>query len=557
MKMDTFKKDLIDAARGISPADAVFKNAWIFNPFTLSWDEGSLAVKDGIVLGTGDYSAKMVYNLKGLYITPGLIDAHVHIESSLLSPREYARLVVCHGTTTVVADPHEIANVAGTRGLDFMLAEREGAAADIFYLLPSCVPATPAERGGAVLNAADLRPYIAKEGVLGIAEMMNVPGVLSTDPDIGEKLSLSGTRDGHAPGLSGRDLNAYILAGLQSDHECTQISEAKEKLDRGMYIFIREGSTERNIRDLIPLVSHATVSRCCFATDDCHADLLLKSGHIDRCIREAVRCGLSPELAIRMATLSPAERFGLSDRGVLTPGRRADFCIIDDPARFRIKKVFRDGREVLRSKPAATTVPPESFHCVTPQARSIRISGSGPARVIGLVPHQIITEPLEYEISAQAIPDISRDLLKVVVVNRYRPGPCGVGLVHGFGFSGGAIASSVSHDAHNIVAVGTSDSDILWAIDEVIKARGAMVAVRGNTRTILPLDCAGLMSTLPYQQVAARLADLHTTTGLMGGITDPFMYLSFLALTVIPSLRITDRGLFDGIAFRDVPLFIS
>jgi adenine deaminase len=498
-----------------------------------------------------------VYDFTGLYIVPGLIDAHVHIESSLVTPREYARLVVLHGTTTVVADPHEIANVAGTAGLLFMLAEREGAATDIRYLLPSCVPATPTETGGATLDAADLRPFIEREGVLGLAEMMNVPGVLAGDPGIGEKLALATVRDGHAPQLLGKDLNAYLLAGLQSDHECTALAEAQEKLERGMYIFIREGSTERNIAALIPLVNPATVSRCCFATDDCHAGLLIESGHIDRCIRRAIECGLPPELAIRMATLSPAERFGLSDRGALVPGRLADFWIIDDPRSFAVKKVFRSGVEVTVTKPEGTAVPPESLRCATPSARSIRITGSGTARVIGLISRQIITEPLEYSVDALAIPDMIRDILKVVVVNRYRPGPCGVGLVHGFGFSGGAIASSVSHDTHNIIAAGTSDPEILWAIDEVIKARGAMVAVKGNTRTILPLDCAGLMSTLPYPQVAARLADLHRTTGLMGGISDPFMYLSFLALTVIPSLRITDRGLFDGVAFRDVPLFIK
>jgi adenine deaminase len=555
--METFRKDLLDAARGVVPADIICKNASIFNPFTCLWDTGTLALKDGTVLGIGDYTGKTVYDFRGLYIIPGLIDAHVHIESSLLTPGEYARLVALHGTTTVIADPHEIANVAGTAGLEFMLAEREGAAADIRYLLPSCVPATPTEAGGAALDAADLRQFMGREGILGLAEMMNVPGVLAADPGIGEKLALSPIRDGHAPLLSGKDLNAYILAGLQSDHECTTLAEAREKLERGMYIFIREGSTERNIAALIPLVSMATVSRCCFATDDCHADMLLESGHIDRCIRRSVECGLAPELAIRMATLSPAERFGLSDRGALVPGRRADFCVIDDPRRFVVKKVFRGGVEVTVSKPAGTVVSPESFHCTTPSARSIQITGSGTARVIGLVPHQIITEPLAYAVDAQAVPDLGRDILKVVVVSRYRPGPCGIGLVHGFGFSGGAIASSISHDTHNIIAVGTSDPEILWAIDEVIKARGAMVAVRGNTRTILPLDCAGLMSTLSYPQVAARLADLHRTTGLMGGIEDPFMYLSFLALTVIPALRITDRGLFDGVAFRDVPLFLE
>jgi adenine deaminase len=555
--METEKIDLLEAARGLVPADIVCKNAQVFNPFTCSFETGTLAITDGIVLGIGDYPGKTVYDFSGLFIIPGLIDAHVHIESSLLTPREYARLVALHGTTTVVADPHEIANVAGIPGLEFMLANREGAAADIQYLLPSCVPATPTETGGAILDAASLRPFIGRVGVLGLAEMMNVPGVLSGDPEVMKKLALSTIRDGHAPLLTGKDLNAYVLAGLQSDHECTTLAEAKEKLERGMYIFFREGSTERNITALIPLVNPATVSRCCFATDDCHVDLLAESGHIDRCIRRAIECGLSPELAIRMATLSPAERFGLSDRGALVPGRRADFCVIDDPRKFTVKKVFHRGREVTASKPAASEVPLESFHCTTPSALSIHITGSGTARVIGLVPHQIITEPLEYTVDDQVVPDLGRDILKVVVVNRYRTGPCGVGLVHGFGFSGGAIASSVSHDTHNIIAVGTSDPEILWAIDEVIKARGAMVAVRGNTRTILPLDCAGLMSTRPYPQVAALLAELSRTTGLMGGISDPFMYLSFLALTVIPSLRITDRGLFDGVAFRDVPLFIS
>ena len=555
--MVLFRKDLLDAARGLIPADLICKNAQIFNPFTCSWETGTLAIKDGTVLGIGDYSGKTVYDFRAQYIIPGLIDAHVHIESSLLTPREYARLVALHGTTTVIADPHEIANVAGTAGLEFMLAGREGAAADIQYLLPSCVPATPTEAGGAILEAADLRPFMGKEGILGLGEMMNVPGVLAGDLAIEEKLVLSPVRDGHAPKLSGKDLNAYILAGLQSDHECTTLAEAQEKLERGMYIFIREGSTERNIGALIPLINPVTVSRCSFATDDCHADLLAESGHIDRCIRKAIENGLAPELAIRMATLSPAERFGLTDRGALVPGRRADFCVIDDPRRFVIKKVFCRGVEVTVSKPSGAVVPPESFHCTTPSAASIRVTGAGTARVIGLVPRQIITEPLEYTVDADAVPELNRDILKVVVVNRYRPGPCGVGLVHGFGFSSGAIASSVSHDTHNLIAVGASDPEILWAIDEVIKARGAMVAVKGNTRTILPLGCAGLMSTLPYPQVVARLADLHRTTGLMGGIADPFMYLSFLALTVIPSLRITDRGLFDGVAFRDVPLFIS
>ncbi len=555
--METFSKDLIDAARGFTPADAVFKNALIFNPFMGDWERGHLAIKNGLVLGIGNYTGIKEYDLSGSYIIPGLIDAHVHIESSLLSPREYARLVAPHGTTTVIADPHEIANVAGAPGIDFMLAERSGAGIDILYLLPSCVPATPMETGGAVLDARDLRKFIGCDGILGLGEMMNVPGVLAADPSVGEKLRLFTIRDGHAPQLRGNDLNAYILAGLQSDHECTRRDEAEEKLRRGMYIFIREGSAERNIDDLIGLVTRTNAARCCFASDDCHADLLFEQGHIDRCVRQAIGCGLEPELALRMATLSAAERFGLSDRGALTPGRRADFCVVDDLRQFIVRKVFVRGSMVLPSSSVPCTGPPSPFTCRIPSADEIRITGSGEARVIGLVPRQIITDSLRYTLGAQEIPDLPRDILKVVVCNRYRDKECGIGLVHGFSLKRGAIASSVSHDAHNIIAAGTSDEEIRKAIDGVIRSRGAMVAVVGKNQTILPLDCGGLMSTLPYPEVVQRLKDLHTVTEHMGSIEDPFMYLSFLALTVIPSLRITDRGLFDVRERADVPLFIQ
>lgn len=555
--METFSKDFLDAARGLTPADAVFKNALVFNPFISGWERGDLAIKNGLVLGIGTYIGKTEYDLSGSYIIPGLIDAHVHIESSLLAPREYARLVALHGTTTVIADPHEIANVAGAQGIDFMLTERSGTLIDIQYLLPSCVPATPMDMGGAMLDARDLKQFIGRDGILGLGEMMNVPGVLSADPAIGEKLRLFSIREGHAPLLRGLDLNAYILAGIQSDHECTRRDEAEEKLRRGMYIFIREGSTERNIADLIGLVTQNNVARCCFATDDCHVDILFEKGHIDRCVRRAIECGLEPELALRMATLSAAERFGLSDRGALTPGRRADFCVVDGLHQFIIKRVFVLGKEVNPAYSVPLTSPPSPFSCRIPSADEIRIRGSGEARVIGLVPHQIITESLRYTIVAQDIPDLHRDILKVVVCNRYRDKECAVGLVHGFSLKRGAMASSISHDAHNIIAVGTSDAEIRMAIEEVIRSRGAMVAVVGETPTILPLDCGGLMSTLPYHEVVKRLKDLHTVTERMGSIDDPFMYLSFLALTVIPSLRITDRGLFDVREFENIPLFIQ
>jgi adenine deaminase len=555
--METFSKDMLDAARGFTPADAVVKNGLVFNPFINDWERGDLAIKNGLVIGIGTYTGKTEYDLSGSYVIPGLIDAHVHIESSLLAPREYARLVALHGTTTVIADPHEIANVAGQQGIDFMLAERPGACIDIRYLLPSCVPATLNDTGGATLDARDLGQFVGCDGILGLGEMMNVPGVLSADPVIGEKLRLFSLRDGHAPLLTGPDLNAYILAGIQSDHECTQRDEAEEKLRRGMYIFIREGSTERNIADLIGLVNLKTVARCCFATDDCHADILCDKGHIDRCVRRAVECGLEPELALRMATLSAAERFGLSDRGALTPGRRADFCVVDDLNQFIVKKVFVMGKVVHPAHSVPRKSPPSPFTCRLPSADELQLTGSGEARVIGLVPHQIITDSLRYTLAAHEIPDIRRDILKVVVCSRYRYKECALGLVHGFLMKRGAIASSISHDAHNIIAVGTSDAEIHRAIEGVIRSRGAMVAVVGETPTILPLDCGGLMSTLPYPEVVQRLKDLHKVTKYMGSIDDPFMYLSFLALTVIPSLRITDRGLFDVGESAHIPLFLQ
>lgn len=554
--METFSKDLLDAARGLKPADSIYKNATVFNPFTGDWECGTLAVKNGLVLGMGTYTGRSEYDFSGLYVIPGLIDAHVHVESSLLVPREYARLVVQHGTTTVIADPHEIANVAGAAGIDFMLQERQGASIDILYLLPSCVPAGAMGRGGAVLRGRDLMQYIGREGILGLGEMMNVPGVLEGDFCVGEKLRLSAIRDGHAPLLSGNDLNAYILAGLQSDHECTRLAEAEEKLRRGMYIFIREGSTENNIADLIGLVNHTTVSRCCFASDDCHADILFEKGHIDRCIRRAVECGLEPELALRMATLSPAERFGLSDRGALTPGRRADFCVVDDLQQFGVKRVFVKGEERSRSSlPAHPAELHSRFSGTIPSLEAIRIQGNGDARVIGLVPHQIITQSLQLPVGAEEIPDFERDILKVIVCSRYRPRESSAGLVHGFSLGKGAIASSVSHDAHNIIAVGTSDREIRKAIGGVIRAGGGMAAVTGRSLTLLPLDCGGLMSASPYPEVVRRLLALHAVTRGMGSIEDPFMYLSFLALPVVPSLRITPYGLFDVDRSCIVPLF--
>jgi adenine deaminase len=546
---------LLRAARGQDPADVVFVNADLFNPFTGDWSLTDFAVLNGMVVGTGTYRGKLVIDLKGAPVIPGMIDAHTHVESSLLNPYEYARLVIQHGTTTVIADPHEIANVCGVRGIEFMLSLRDRLPIDLFLMLPSCVPATPADMGGAILGAGDLEPFTGRPGVLGLGEMMNVPGVLAGDPGVMQKLRMCHLIDGHAPLLRGNDLNAYIVAGIQSDHECTSCEEAREKLEKGMYIFIREGSTERNLEALIPLVSPSTVSRCSFATDDRHADLLVTSGHIDDCVRRAIGYGVEPELAFRMATLSAAGRFGLHDRGAIAPGRIADFCILAERSGCRVMKVFRRGMLVKPEK--RVFIPPFrcSFACNTPRTEQIAIAGGGDARVIGLITGQIVTRALEYTVDPGQVPDLSRDLLKVVVISRYQPESIGIGLVHGFGFSSGAIAGSVSHDSHNIIAAGVADKDIIAALDAVIRSEGALAAVSDREKTVLPLGCAGLMSVRPYEEVAGDLGRLQDHAAAMDAIPDPFMYLSFLALTVIPHLRITDRGLFDVDAFQHIPLF--
>jgi len=546
----------IAAALGEIPADILFTDAEVFNPFTCSWELTSFGVKDGVVLGTGEYRAHQVCSLKKARVVPGLIDAHVHIESSLLTPFEYAHLVSSHGTTTVIADPHEIANVLGSAGIRYMLAARPALPIDLLIMLPSCVPATPDDRGGAVLNAADLQPFLEMDGVIGMGEMMNVPGVLGGDPEVARKCALSAIVDGHAPLLSGHPLDAYILAGVQSDHECTTAEEVRERLSRGMYLYLREGSTEQNLKALIGEVSRCTVPRCSFATDDRHADLLMRAGHIDDCIRKAIEYGADPDDAIRMATLSPAERFRLTDRGALTPGRRADFCVLQKGPVFAVQQTFRGGRPVDRGDMATPVMPHpvRTFACTTPGQSDLRIRTNGPCRVIGLVPGQILTESLCLTPTAGLVPDLEEDLLKVVACDAYRGLQYGVGLVHGFGFKSGAIATSVAHDAHNIIAVGTSDHEISRAVDLVISAHGALAAVLGERTAVLPLECAGLMSVLPYRQVVAELDQVNDLTAEMEGIRDPFMYLSFLALPVIPHLRITPRGLFDVDAQQRVPL---
>jgi adenine deaminase len=550
------RKNIVDAALGVRTSDIVFRNAEIFNPFTSEWETTDFAVKDGMVSGTGVYVGNADQDLKGRRVVPGLIDSHVHTESSLLCPPEFGRLVAAHGTTTVITDPHEIANVCGSQGIEFMLSCLPKLPIDMFVMLPSCVPATPFDVGGAVLEATDLAVFKGRTGVLGLGEVMNVPGVLKGDPDLYRKLDLFVLIDGHAPLLSGYNLSAYLAAGIQSDHECTDLSEVREKLKKGMFIYLREGSTERNIRVIIPAITMKNVSRFSFATDDRHVDMLLEEGHIDDCIRKAVAYGLELDIALRMATLSAAERFGLHDRGALAPGRVADFCVLAPGTEFRVEKTFRRGIPVGATPPQAPCPQVSGrFGSIPPRPEEIVLDGYGRANVIGLIPRQIVTSRLTFSIGPGAIPDKERDILKAVVCNRYRAGRIGTGLVHGFGLTTGAIAGSISHDAHNVVAVGVHDQDICRAISLVIAAGGGLAVVDGGQESLLRLECAGLMSVKPYEEVYDTLIALKSHVNLIGGIEDAFMYLSFLALTVVPSLRITDRGMFDVEACSEVPIF--
>jgi adenine deaminase len=547
--------DLIQVALGNKPADVLYKNTLLFNSFTGEWEKTGFSCYNGFVAGLGSGPARKEVDLKGRPVIPGLIDAHVHIESSLLPPSEYGRISASHGVTTVIADPHEIANVAGRAGIRFMLEDAARADIDIFFMIPSCVPATPFDESAEPLDSRMISEFKEDVRVIGLGEMMNVPGVLGCDDEVMRKLHLFPIVDGHAPLLEGAPLDAYIAAGIQSDHESVGPGEAMSKLRKGMYLYLREGSTEHNIHALSPVVSGHSAKRCSFATDDRHADLLVSRGSIDDCIRVAAESGIELETALIMATLSPAERFGLTDRGAVSPGRVADFSILDDIDQCRIKCTFRRGKKVPGHKPLKIPVPDYPFRATVPSSDDIRISGTGTARVIGLCEGQILTRELRVSVDGSDLPGCDHDIQKVVVCSRYHPGKLSTGLVSGFGMSEGALASSIGHDSHHVIATGVDDQDIILAIREVVRSRGGMAAVSGSTCEMLPLPLAGLMSDRDGWEVATCLSALDARARSWGAVHSPFMYLSFLSLTVIPSLRITPTGVFDFNAFSFVPLF--
>jgi adenine deaminase len=570
--------EIIKAAHGEKPVDLLLTNARIINVFAGEVVPDAIAISDGRIVGFGPYEAKNVVDLNGRYVAPGFIDGHVHIESSMASisefAREFARAVVVHGTTTVAADPHEIANVLGSSGIEYMLQSAEQQPMNIYFTLPSCVPATDMETAGARLTAEDLRPFLNKERIIALAEMMNFPGVIYRDPDVLAKISAARQQkkpiDGHAPGLKGPELYAYISAGIQSDHECTTEQEAKEKLMAGMYIMIRQGTCAKNLQALLPAVNEKTARRMMWCSDDRHPHDLITEGHIDSIVYEAIQSGLDPILAIQMATLNPAEYFKLDHLGALAPGKQADLVIFSDLKKPIIEKVYCRG--ILTAEngeissnikiPPAATVPP-SMHVDLGKIDFAVSADGNNVRVIEIVPQQVITHQLIEAVTVknnQAVSDPTKDLLKMAVVERHSgTGNIGKGFVKGFGLKHGALASSVAHDSHNIIVVGTTDEDMRAALEAVVEMGGGLAAV-SETKLLagLALPVAGLMSLEPVQSVRDQLDSLIEVAHDMGTtLTDPFMTLSFLALPVIPELKLTDIGLVDVNKFEVVPLFVE
>ncbi|MEA2116272.1 MAG: adenine deaminase [Thermodesulfobacteriota bacterium] len=564
---------LIDCAAGRIPADRVLKNGKIVHVLTGEIASGDVAVIDGHIAGIGKYEGKETVNLEGRYISPGFIEGHVHIESSMLTPAQFAAAVMPHGTTTVICDPHEIANVCGKTGINYIL--KENSPLSIYAMAPSCVPATHMETSGAVLSTKDIAEILDHPRVIGLAEMMNFPGTVAALPEVVDKILLARNRgvliDGHAPGLSGKDLQAYIAAGISSDHECTTLAEALEKLRAGMAVFIREGSTARNLEALLPLLNSPAAHQCLLVTDDRHADDLLEQGHLDYILRRAVQLGANAITALQMVTINPARHFGFQRLGAITPGFRADLVVLDDLEQFKVRQVYSQGQRIAENGTMVTPIPEQSLNTLDPAIRSsVRINpesidltipaGPGLIRVICCTDGQIVTGQSFLEPKIQdglLVSDVDRDILKIAVMERHHGNHAiGLGFVQGLGLRKGAIGSSVAHDSHNMIVVGTCDAAMMQAITEITMMNGGL-AVTGDDQVYaaLPLPVAGLMSTATAEEVRLRLRELRRALDRVGTLVEnPLMLLSFLALPVIPELKITDKGLVNVGKFSIVSL---
>jgi adenine deaminase len=554
-------------ARGDEPADLVIRGGRVLSVFTREWLETDVAVVDGFVAGLGEYEGRETLDVSGRFVVPGFIDAHMHLESTKLLPDEFARLVLPLGTTAVVADPHEIANVLGTDGVHWLLDFCTDLPLDVYFMASSCVPASSFESPRRALNDGDLEGLLRRRRVLGLAEMMNFPGVIAGDESELSKLRLQGAEhvDGHAPGVAGKELNAYAAAGIRSDHEALTPDEGRERLRAGIWLLIREASMARNLTALVPLVRELGPSRIAFCTDDRDPDDIRDDGHVNGMVRKAVEAGVSPEDALVCATLNPATWHGLAHLGAVAPGYQADLLVLPDLDSFRPELVLKAG------KPVGAIVRPDVPEWVRQSVRIAPLvrddlaapSGGGAIRVIGLVTDQVVTESLVEDPTVEggcAIADPVRDLAKIAVVERHlATGRVGVGFVRGSGLRRGALASTVAHDAHNLVVLGVSDDDMLAAVARAAELGGGIVAVEdGRVLAECPLPVAGLFSDAPLDDVIAQSRACTDAAAALGWIgATPFLTMSFLALSVIPALKITDRGLVDVERFELVPLSVE
>jgi len=568
---------LVSVAREETPADLVLKNAGIINTFIGEIEQGNVAICGDRIAGIGNYEqAEEVIDLQGSYLAPGLINGHTHVESSMLHPARYAQAIVPRGTLTVVTDLHEIANVCGLEGIRFFMDWAQRLPLDMLFMAPSCVPATTMETSGAQIGVGEIRELLRHPNVIGLGEMMNFFGVVQGNEEVLAKLAVAKGKiiDGHAPGLSGKELNAYMAVGILSDHESTALEEGREKLRKGMWLMIREGSSEKNLDVLLPLVSDKTYKRCFFVVDDRNCSDLLWEGDIDAVVRKAIGRGLEPVRALQMATVNPAEYFRLYDRGAIAPGYLANLITLTGLPSLEIDMVFYRGRLVAKDGKAMFSLPSislelvDTVHIKPLSTGSLRLTtrpspnkvggGEGlPATtiethpVIEIIPGQIITKKRIEKVkvvNGEVMPDLDRDILKLAVVERHKAsGNVGLGLVKGFGLKRGALASSIAHDSHNIIAVGTNDFDILRAIEEIERLQGGLV-VCANQEILasLPLPIAGLLSPEPVETVVAQFDVVEKAAASLGNLPPtPFSILSFLALPVIPELRLTDLGLVD------------
>ncbi len=564
---------LIAVARGEEKADLVIKNANIINVFSGNIHTSNIAIYQNHIAGIGDYKGKKEIDLKNKFIAPGFIDSHVHIESTMACVSQFAKGVVPKGTTSVVADPHEIANVLGEDGIQYMLDSAENQPMNVFYSLPSCVPATNMETSGANLDAGRLKKFIGNPKILALAEMMNYPGVIYNDQEVLNKIHLAHSYnkpvDGHSPGVSGKGLAAYLSAEIMSDHECTSFEEAREKLESGMFIMIREGTGAKNLEAIFPLINERTYNRMMWCTDDRHPQDILDYGHIDYIIRKAVKMGLDPVMAIQMATINPARYFGIKRLGAIGPGYQADMVIFSDLNNIRTTRVYHKGRLVAENggmtgngnEPEESSIPTKIMNI---PARNMDFSikaKTGKINVIGVIENQVVTSRIILDAKIEnglIVSDLSRDILKIAVVERYTgKGGAGIGFVRGMGLKKGAIASTVAHDSHNLIITGVSDNDMKFALETIVSMGGGLVAVAdGKVLASLALPIAGLMSDLSILKIRKKLDELVKASHDLGStLNDPFMTLGFLALPVIPSLKITDKGIVDVEKFEKISLF--